>query len=106
MPYDRSGHYSDGAGARDEHIFAEYRKRQCGMNGIAKRIKNRRDLGIHFRSMMPDVGHGDADVFRESAGTIHPNSLGVPAQVSAARETIPATATDDVPFGTDSFAWV
>ena len=50
VPRHRSGHDADRPGSGDEHVFAEHRKRQRSVNGIAKRIEDRGDLMRHTRA--------------------------------------------------------
>ena len=54
--------------------------------------------------MPPDIGHWQRDVFGERAGAIHPDALGVRAQMAAARQAISAASADYVPFAADDFA--
>ena len=41
---DYRGHDADGASSGNQHVLSEYRKREGRVNGVAERIKNRRDF--------------------------------------------------------------
>src|SRR5215472_3949632 len=53
--------------------------------------------------MSPNVGHGEHDIFGKGAWTIHPHSLGVGTEMTAAGHTVAAAATGHVPFAADQF---
>src|SRR6202012_3536466 len=100
---DGHGHDADRPGASDQHIFAQHRKGKCRMSGITERVKNGGDVQVNIRTMMPDIRHRYGNELGECARTIHADALGVFAQVTAAREAVTATATDDVAFGANDF---
>src|SRR5207253_6149388 len=56
--------------------------------------------------VVPKVGHRQRDVLSESAGTVDADAFGVFAQMSPARQAVPAPAADDVPFAADHLAGV
>jgi hypothetical protein len=56
--------------------------------------------------MGPDIGHGQRNVFSESAGTIHANALGMCAEVAPAGKAITATAANDMALSADNHSRV
>src|SRR5262245_23409692 len=48
--------------------------------------------------VVPDVGHGQRQVFGKCSGAVDADALGVGTQVPAAGEAVPAAAADDVAF--------
>ncbi len=98
VPRHRRTHQANRTGAGDEHIFSQHWERQGGVNGVSEGIEDGRDVLINGRGVTPDVAHGQRDVFRECAGPVHPDSLGVGAKMTPARQAIPAPAASHVPF--------
>ena len=74
------------------------------MNGVAKGIKNGGNLLIDTFKMMPNIRHGNADVFGKGSWTIHPDAYGIFAEVSASGQAIPATTANDMPLGAHDLA--
>ena len=68
------------------------------MRGIAERVKERAELRVEVVGLDPHIGRGDDDVVREGSVPVDPDADGVDAQVTAARATVAAGPTDDVPF--------
>ena len=101
---DRRCHQSNGAGAGDQHVFAEHGKRQRGVDGVSERIENRGDIQIDGGSVTPDVGHRQNDKFGKRSGPIHADSLRMRAQMAAAGQAVPAAAADDVALAADDVA--
>ena len=71
VPGHGGGHDADGPGAGDEHVLAEHREGQGGVDGIAEGVEDRGDVPGHARIVPPDVGHGQGNVLGECAGTVH-----------------------------------
>src|SRR5260370_34856301 len=76
------------------------------MNRVAKRIKNRCNLGFDFWTMSPDVAHRENDEFCEGSWPADPHALCVRTQMSSASNTVAATTANDVAFSTNEFPWV
>ncbi len=98
VPRDRRTHQANRTGPGNEHILAQHRERQGGVNGVSERIEDCRDILIDGRVMTPDVGHGQRDVFRECAWPVDAYAFSVRAKMTPARQAIPATAASHVPF--------
>jgi hypothetical protein len=54
--------------------------------------------------MLPDIGHGQCDVFSERARTIDADTGGVCAQMATAGQTVSAPTAHDMTFATDDIA--
>ena len=54
--------------------------------------------------MLPDVGHGQDDVFGEGAVAVDADAEGVGAEMAAAGEAVAAASADDVAFAADELA--
>ena len=98
VPCDCRTHQAYRARSGDQHILTQHREGQGSVNGVAERIENGRDILIDGRVMTPDVGHGQRDVFRESASPVDAYAFSVRAKVTPARQAIPAPAASHVPF--------
>jgi len=97
-------HDADGAGAGDQHVFAQHGKGKRGMDGIAEGVEDGGDIQRDRFVVAPDVGHGQRDVFGERARPVYSHALGMSAQVAAAGEAVAAAAADHVPFPADQVA--
>lgn len=98
------GHDADGTGTGDENVFAEYGKGERGVDGITEGIEDGSDLVVDAGGVLPDVGHGEDDVFGECAVAVDSDALGVGAQMATACETVAAASADDVAFAADELA--
>ena len=65
MAGDRRGHQPDRAGAGDQHVLAEDRERERGVDRVAERVEDRGDLLVDARPVVPDVGHRQGHVLGE-----------------------------------------
>src|ERR1700733_11407423 len=54
--------------------------------------------------MAPDVGHGESDVFSESAGAVDADAGGVGAEMAAAGEAVAAATAGHMAFAGDEVA--
>src|SRR5262249_4372404 len=54
VAHNRDGHDANGAGAGDQHIFAEYREREGGMDSVAEGTEDGSDLKVDAGMMAPD----------------------------------------------------
>ena len=104
MARDGRGHQPDRAGADDEHVLAEDREGERGVDRVAERVEDRGDLLVDARPVVPDVGHRQDDVLGERpvAPDAEPDRVG--AQVPAAGEAVAAAAADDVALAADEVA--
>src|SRR5215213_2259324 len=57
----------DPASASHQHVLAQHRERQCGVDGVAKWIKDRRHFGRNQFPVHPDVRGRQRHVLRECA---------------------------------------
>jgi len=94
-------HQADWSGAGDQNIFAEDGEGESGMYGIAEGVKDGGDIAINTVVMMPDIGHGQGDIFSKCAGAIDADALSFGAQVSPSGEAVAAATADHVPFTAD-----
>ncbi len=62
---DGRGHQPDRAGAADQHVLAEDREGERGVDRVAERVEDRGDLLVDARPVVPDVGHRQRDVLGE-----------------------------------------
>ena len=74
---DGGGHDADGAGAGDQHVLAQHRERQRGVDGVAEGVEDGGHVEVDAVVVTPDVGHRQRDVLGEGAGAIHADALGV-----------------------------
>ena len=95
---------ADGPRAGDQHVLAQHRKGKRRVHRVAERIENRGDVEIDSRSMTPDVGHRQDDIFGERARPVHADAHGMRAQMPSAGETIAAASAHHVAFAADNIA--
>ena len=95
-----------GTGPRDQHVLAEDREGERGVDRVAERVEDRGDLLVDARPVVPDVGHRQGDVLGERAVPPDAEADGVRAQVPPAREAVAAAAADDVALAADEVAGV
>ena len=95
---------ADRPGAGDQHVLAEHGERKRRVDGVAERVEDGRDVAVDATAVMPDVGHRQRDEFRERAGAVDADAVGVRAEVAAARQAVAAAAADDVALAADEFA--
>ena len=74
------------------------------MNGISKRIEEGCGFGINVRVVVPDIGHGQYQIFGESARAVDANPFGISAKMAAPGQAVATTTADDMPFATDNFS--
>ena len=98
------GHDADRASACDENVFAQDRKGERGVDGVAQGVEDSSDLVRDAGRVAPDVGHGDDDVLSEGSVAIDADSESVGAEVPAAGEAVAAATADDVAFAADELA--
>jgi len=72
---DGGRHATDRAGSRNQHVFAEHRKRQSRVNRVAKRIKDRCNIAVDGSVVMPNVGHRQRNEFGKRARAVDADSL-------------------------------
>ena len=104
MARDGDGHHSNRSCAGDQHILAEHRKRQRGVDSIAEGIEDRSHVTIDRGVVMPDIGHRQHQVFGERSRPINPDALGVSTQMAATGQAVPAAAAHHMPFAADNVA--
>ncbi len=104
VSYNGGGHQTDRAGTGDQDVFAKYGEGECCVNRITEGIKDGGDIAIDTVMVMPDVGHGQCDIFGEGARTIDADTLSFGAEVSATGETVTAASADHVSFAADNVA--
>ena len=56
-----------GPAPTDEHVLAEDRERERGVDRVAERVEDRGDVLVDARPVVPDVGHRQDDVLGEGA---------------------------------------
>ena len=101
---DGGSHNADGAGAGDEHVLAEHREGERGVDGVAEGIEDGSDFGRDAGGVMPDVRHGQDDELREGAVARNTDAAGVGAEMAASGEAVAAASADDVTFAADELA--
>ena len=97
-------HQPDRAGAADQHVLAEDRERERGVDRVAERVEDRGDLLVDARPVVPDVGHRQRDVLGERAVAADAEPDRVGAQVAPAGQAVPAAAAHDVTLARDEVA--
>jgi hypothetical protein len=98
------GHDPDRPGPGDHDIFTQHVELQGRMDGVAERVENRLHVARDFRVVSPDIGHRQRQILSEGAGTVNADTLGVFAEVPAARQAVAAPAADDMPLAADDLA--
>ena len=101
---DAGGHDSDWTGARNQDVFSQDRERERGMDRIAERIEYGGHVPVDPVIVMPDVGHGHRNILGECPRPVHPDALGVLAQVPPSRQAIAAPPAYHVTFGAHHFS--
>ncbi len=104
MSYNGGGHQADRASTRDQDVFTKHGEGECCVNRITERIKDGGDVAIDTVMVMPDIGHGQCDIFSEGTRTIDADTLSFGAEVSATGETVAAASADHVAFTADNVA--
>src|ERR1035438_752927 len=74
------------------------------MHRVAKWIKDGRYFQRNIVRMAPDVGHGQDDILRESAGAIDSYSARMRTKMPPAGHAVAAASADDVTLPTDPVA--
>ena len=97
-------HQPDRAGTADQHVLAQDREGERGVDRVAERVEDRRDLLVDARPVVPDVGHRQRHVLGERPVASDAETDGVGAQVAAAGEAVAASSADDVAFARDEVA--
>jgi hypothetical protein len=97
-------HDADGPGTCNKNVFAEYRKSERSMDGVAERIEDGGNFVRHTRAVDPDVGHRQNDIFREGAISIDADAEGVGTEVATTGQAVATASTDDVALAADELA--
>ena len=103
---DRRRHAADRAGAGDQHVLAEHRELERGVDGVPERVEDRGDVGVDAVGVMPDVRHRQRDQLGERPGPVDAHAARVRAQVAAAGHAVAASAAHDVALARDDVAGV
>ena len=74
------------------------------MNGVAEGIEYGGDVEFDFLAVLPDVRHGEHNVFGKCAGAANANPLSVSTKMTASGEAVTATAAHHVTFSANEFA--
>src|SRR4051812_2153009 len=74
------------------------------MDRIPERIEDAGNIAIHTLAVMPDVGHGQRDVFGKAARTVHADAERSRTQVTAPGQAVTASSADNVPFAANQVA--
>src|SRR5690242_11153709 len=104
MAHDGSCHDAYGTGSGDQDIFAQDREGERRVDRIAEGIKDGGDLAVDAGVVTPDVGHRKRDVFGECSGTVDAHTFCMRTEMTPPSQTVPASATDHVPFSADDLA--
>jgi hypothetical protein len=103
---DGDGHEADGAGAGDEHVFAEDRERERGVDGVAEGIEDGGDsssMPSWWRQMLV---MGSAMYSAKAPGRLTPTPCVYGAEMAAAGEAVAAASAGDVAFAADEVAGI
>jgi hypothetical protein len=101
---DGGGHDADRAGAGDQHVLAEDREGERGVDRVAEGIEDGGNVERDGLVVAPDVGHRQRDVLRERAGAVHADPLRMRADMATSGEAVATAAADDVAFAADDVA--
>src|SRR5690554_5774489 len=102
--HDRSGHDADGAGARDQHVFAHDVEGKRRVNRVAERIEDRGNLIVDGVRQLECVHCRNDDVFGETPRPIDADAQRIAAQVAASGATVAAEAASDMSLAGYSIA--
>ena len=89
-------HEPDRARPGDQDVLAQGRERERGVDRVAERVEDRRDLLVDPRPVVPDVGHRQHDVLGERAVPADPEPDRVRAEMAPAGKAVAAPAADHV----------
>ena len=106
MRHHRRRHEPDGTGTRDEHVFAEDRELEGGVDRVPERVEDGGYGEIDARDVPPHVGLGDGDEVGEGSGKIDPDSLRLLTQMAPPGEAVATAAADDMALGADDLAYL
>ena len=101
---DRGCHQPDRPGADHEHVLAEHRERQCGVDRVAERVEDRLDVAVDPRPVVPDVRDRQHDLLRERTVAADAEPDRVRAEMPAPRPAMAAAAAHDVALAADDVA--
>src|ERR1035437_10742709 len=74
VAHDRNRHHANGTGPGNQHVLAEHRERESGVNRIPEWVEDGRDFLIDSGIVTPDIRYGKRNEFRECAGAVHANT--------------------------------
>ena len=89
---------ADGAGAGDEHVFADEVERQRRVRRVPERVEDGDDVVGNVVRHGNDVLRRQRKQLGERARTVHADALRVRAQVATPRAAVAAVAAHDVAF--------
>ena len=98
-------HEPDRAGAGDQHVLAEDRERERGVDRVPERVEDRRDLLVDPRPSGARCWSSGSTTYSAKApsrSTPRPNRVG--AQVAPARQAVAAQPAGDVALAADDVA--
>ena len=99
---DTGGDDADGAGAGDQHVFADDVELQRTVRGVAVGIEEGGQLAGNLVGNRPQVAGRHGHVFGEGAVAVDADADRVRAQVLATGTAVSAMAADDMAFGGDA----
>ena len=91
---DRRRHRADRAGAGDQNILPQQVELKGRMHRVAEGVEERRNIQVDALAVLPDVGHGQGQVFGKGAGTVHPDAAGMGTEMATASHAVAAAAAD------------
>jgi hypothetical protein len=100
----RSRHTPNRTRSGDEDIFSQERKGQRGVSGVSKGIKNGRNVIANLRRELPDIRRRQRQELSKGTREINAHTFGVLAEMPTAREAVPATPANNMPFPRDPVA--
>ena len=93
---DGGRHEADRPRPADQHVLAEDREGEGGVDRVAERVEDRGDLRVDAGPVVPDVGHRQDHVLGERAVAADAETDRLGAQVASPGQAVAAASAHDV----------
>ena len=99
-------HNSYGPRPGYQNVFTQNWKAESRVDSVSKWIENGCYVAIDIRSMVPDIGHGKSQVFREGSRAINANTLCIRAKVTPPCHTVATSSADYMTLSANQVPWL
>ena len=98
MARHRRRHDADGAGAGDQHIFADQVERERGVDGVTERVENGADFVRHVVRQRHHVERRQAEILGKGARHVDADAAGLGIEMEPPCPAGAAGLADQMPF--------